>query len=233
MSGASKSVSGAVPTADAGASTATRVANLLRDQITTGSLPPGSRLKDNPLAQHHKVSRNTLRDALRQLEIDGLVALKRNAGFAVRTLTEDDAHDIYRVRRVLESAGVEASARAPRHELGAFGPVIEASRVSYAGERWSELGTTSLRLHQTIVGLIHSPRTDAFFSNILAQLRLVFAVMEDESLFQAQWLERDEELARLLLFGKRRQAQLELHQYLADSEVQVIDAIRHNAAVPL
>lgn len=211
---------------DSDAPTATRVSNLLREQIISGALPPGTRLKDTSLAERHQVSRNTLRDALRQLEIDGLVVLRRNAGFAVRTLTEDDAHDIYRVRHVLEPAGIEASTHVGRGDLAVFGAIVAASRAAASEGRWAELGTTSLRLHQAIVGLVDSPRTNAFFSNILAQLRLVFAVMEDESAFQAQWLDRDAELVRLLLSGKRRQVQLELRQYLLDSEAQVIDAIR-------
>lgn len=216
----------AISTEDIEAPTATRVANLLREQIILGSLPPGTRLKDTLMAAHHQVSRNTLRDALRQLEIDGLVVLRRNAGFAVRTLTEDDAHDIYRVRHVLEPAGIEASTHVAKDELARFSVIVGASRAAAAEGNWAELGTASLRLHQAIVGLIGSPRTDSFFSNILAQLRLVFAVMEDESAFQEQWLDRDEELVRLLLSGKRRQVQLELRQYLFDSEAQVIDAIR-------
>lgn len=202
----------------------------MREQITRGVLYPGARLKDTSLAEAYQVSRNTVRDALRQLENDGLVVLRRNAGYAVRTLTEEDAHDIYRVRHLLETAGVEASTRVPRADLAPLEAIVEASRVAAKGLRWSEVGTAALLLHQELVGLIGSPRTDMFFANILAQLRLVFAVMDDEATFQGQWFDRDEELAHLLLTGQRRRAQQELTQYLNDSEAQIIDAIRASGA---
>jgi DNA-binding GntR family transcriptional regulator len=213
-------------TGDENAHTATRVANQMREQITRGVLLPGVRLKDTSLAEAHQVSRNTLRDALRQLENDGLVVLRRNAGYAVRVLTEEDAHDIYRVRHLLESAGVDASTRVPRDGLAPLTASVDAERAAARDRMWAEVGTTGLRLHQGIVGLIGSPRTNAFFATIIAQLRLVFAVMEDEASFQAQWMDRDEELLELILTGQRRQAQLELTQYLIDSEMQIIDAIR-------
>jgi DNA-binding GntR family transcriptional regulator len=206
--------------------TATRVALELREQIISGALSPGTRLKDSQLASHHQVSRNTLRDALKQLESDGLVVSRRNAGSAVRVLTETDAHDIYKVRHTLEAAGIDASTAADRATVRGFRHYVASSRIAVAENRWSDLGTSSLRLHQAIVGLLGSPRVDAFFSNTLAQLRLVFAVMNDESVFQTQWVPRDEELVSLLIAGNRRQAQMELRQYLLDSEAQVIDAIR-------
>lgn len=217
------------PSSD-GLDTAARVASELREQIMTGVLSPGVRLKDSWLAEHYGVSRNTLRDALRQLESDGLVTSKRNAGYTVRRLTEEDAHDIYNVRHILESAGIDLSVAADRGDMSRFNNYVALSSQAAAAKRWSDLGTDSLRLHQGIVELIGSPQINTFFSNILAQLRLVFAVMQDEAAFQIQWVERDVELVALLTSGNRRQAQLELRQYLLDSEGQIIDAIRASDA---
>jgi DNA-binding GntR family transcriptional regulator len=217
------------PSSD-GLDTAARVASELREQIMTGVLLPGIRLKDSWLAEHYGVSRNTLRDALRQLESDGLVTSKRNAGCTVRRLTEEDAHDIYNVRHILESAGIDLSVAADRGDMSRFNNYVELSSQAAAAKRWSDLGTGSLRLHQGIVELIGSPQINTFFSNILAQLRLVFAVMQDEAAFQIQWVERDAELVALLTCGNRRQAQLVLRQYLLDSEGQIIDAIRASDA---
>lgn len=205
---------------------AIRVADEIREQITRGALRPGTRLKDTILSEAHGVSRNTLRDALRQLDNDGLVVLRRNAGYAVRVLTEADAHDIYRVRHLLELAGVDATTRVTREGFAPLTASMEEARVAIRNHSWSEVGTTGLHLHQSIVGLIGSRRIDSFFANVLAQLRLVFNVMEDEAGFQSQWITRDEELVELILAGQRRRAQLELTQYLNDSEAQVVDAIR-------
>lgn len=205
---------------------ASMVAATLREEITTGDLPPRTRLKDTELAQRHQVSRNTARAALRELEREGLVSSRPHAGFSVRALTEADAHDIYRVRQTMESAGIEASTHATSVQLDRFSSHIERARQAAEFGDWPGIGTNSLRVHQDIVGLLGSPRLDTFFASILAQLRLVFALMGDESAKHAAWIERDHNLVVMLQSGNRRQAMMELRSYLADSEAQIIDAIR-------
>ena len=63
-----------------------RIANLLREQITSGSLPPGALLPSEPeLARHHGVSRQTARAALQALEQEGLVFVRARRGRIVRS----------------------------------------------------------------------------------------------------------------------------------------------------
>jgi DNA-binding GntR family transcriptional regulator len=209
---------------------ATQVAAALREEIIVGQLPPRTRLKDAVVAQRHQVSRNTAREALRELEREGLVTSRPYAGSSVRALTEVDAHDIYRVRRTIEAAGIEASTGASPAQLKQLSGFVDAARRAAAEGSWSDVGTNSLRVHQGIVALLGSPRLDEFFATILAQLRLVFALMDNESSMHVQWIDRDHDLVLMLQSGKRRQALLELQQYLADSEAQIIDAIRASSA---
>lgn len=211
-------------------SVADRVAAALRDDIIHGRLKPGMRLKDAELAARFDVSRNTLRDAVKQLTTDGLITSRRNAGGAVRQLSEDDVRDIYTVRRILEISGITASSRLKQSQLTGLSAAIEEASRAVSDERWSELSTASLQFHQALVALNGSERLDRFFANILAQLRLVFAVMVNESEFQLQWLERDRQIARLILSGMRTEANAVLGRYLDDSEAMIIDTIRSTRA---
>ncbi|WP_293781590.1 GntR family transcriptional regulator [uncultured Aeromicrobium sp.] len=203
-----------------------RIAQQLREEILIGEIMPGTRLKDQALAERFDISRNTVREALGQLARDGLVVYRRNAGCAVRILTEEDARDIYRVRRSIEAAGVDASTAVGPTTLDQLRRQLAVSAAAIQQEQWTQLDTSSLRIHQHLVGFIGSPRLDAFFATILAQLRLVFAVMPDEVAHQREWFSRDTELVEDLLSGRRRQAHGVLLQYLEDSERQIIDAIR-------
>jgi DNA-binding GntR family transcriptional regulator len=209
---------------------ADRIAMALRDDIMTGLLLPGTRLKDAQLAERFDVSRNTLREAVRLLVTAGLAVTRRNAGSAVREVSEADAREIYAVRRTLELAGVQASSAAPADRLGSVRAAVASSQQACAQQRWSDVGTASLGFHRAIVSLNGSARIDQFFSNNLAQLRLVFAVMSDEAEFQMQWVDRDAAIAEHLLGGRRREAAAALSQYLADSEALIIDAIRASAS---
>jgi DNA-binding GntR family transcriptional regulator len=79
-----------------------QVQDELRQSIITGRLIPGERLVERKLIAMMGVSRTVIREALRQLESEGLVAIVPNKGPIVRTLTVEEARDIYAIRAVLE-----------------------------------------------------------------------------------------------------------------------------------
>ncbi|PLC11303.1 hypothetical protein AUQ48_02380 [Kocuria flava] len=222
-------------TTDDTASASGRVRDALRTQILRGELPPGARLMDRALAPQHGVSRNSVREALRLLESDGLVVHARNTGSSVRVLTAADVADIYAARRVLEVGGVQTSSRATDRDLAEVDRAATAGLHERTLEDWRGAGTASLVFHAALVGLAGSARLNAFFTDLAAQLRLAFAVMPDEAAFQTQWMERDRTIADLLLSGRRDAAEIELLAYLADSEAAVVDAVRaaqRSAVVP-
>ena len=79
-----------------------RVADVLAKRILSGELPPGTRIKQDQLAEELSVSRIPVRDALRILEMRGLVTLRANAGARVSGLTLHDMDISYRIRESLE-----------------------------------------------------------------------------------------------------------------------------------
>lgn len=198
----------------------------LRRQITEGHLVSGDRLIDAALAEQYQVSRNTVRDALRLLTADGLVVSIRNAGSSVRSLDTDDVREIYAARRLIEAAAVAQSARASDEQLEHLDAVANATQRFIAERNWKEAGTSSLIFHQALVQLANSSRVNAFFENLVAQLRLAFAAMQDERRFQSQWSTRDRQIADRVLSGRREEAKALLMNYLDDSEAMVLDAIR-------
>lgn len=86
--------------------TAERVAVILRDRITEGYFPPGSRLSEESISGALAVSRNTLREAFRLLSHERLLEHRLNRGVFVRILAVDDLIDIYRVRLLVECAAL-------------------------------------------------------------------------------------------------------------------------------
>lgn len=215
---------------ESGLLTGDRIASVLREDIFAGRLLPGTRLKDAELAARFDVSRNTVRDAVRHLGADGLVIARLNAGSAVRRLSEDDARDIYSIRRILETSGIEASSRVPRETLAPVTRALDEADRAVQEERWADLSTASLQFHRALVALNGSARLNDFFGVILAQLRLVFAVMPDESAFQLRWIDRDQDIAAMVASGRRSEATAALTAYLSESEALIIDAIRASEA---
>lgn len=83
------------------------VANRLRQAILTGSLPPGTRLIEQELAQDLAVSRIPIREALQRLSEEGLVRRIPNHGAFVYSPTKEEIEQISSLRVVLECFVVE------------------------------------------------------------------------------------------------------------------------------
>ncbi len=79
-----------------------RVFNKIRGDILSGAYHENEELKENTLATELGVSRTPVREALRQLELEGLVTIIPNKGASVTGITKKDIHDIYMIRSYLE-----------------------------------------------------------------------------------------------------------------------------------
>lgn len=80
----------------------TQTLEKLREAISEGYFQPGQRLLERELCEELGVSRTSLREALRQLESEGLVSTIPHHGPIVAKMTLKDAEEIYQVREVLE-----------------------------------------------------------------------------------------------------------------------------------
>lgn len=78
----------------------------MREAILTAALPPGTRLRQEKLADVFGTSRIPVREALRALEYEGLVASLPYRGFTVTELDADDIEEVYDLRVLLESHAV-------------------------------------------------------------------------------------------------------------------------------
>ncbi|THH38150.1 GntR family transcriptional regulator [Aliishimia ponticola] len=110
-------------------------------EIREGSLLPGDRLRETELAQRLGVSRTPVREAIRQLEADGLVAHVPRTGATVRRLDYPEVMELYEMRAVLEGTAARLAARAAsdieleelaalHDRLAATGDPKEAARLN-------------------------------------------------------------------------------------------------------
>ncbi|GAA3147736.1 GntR family transcriptional regulator [Planomonospora alba] len=205
-------------------STAERVADILRERIAQGLFAPGQRLSEEAIGAALGVSRNTLREAFRLLGHERLLEHRLNRGVFVRVLSAQDVADVYRVRRVIEGAAVRHAAAAPPE---AFAPLREAvADAVRAAERggWQDVGTANIRFHQALAALNGSPRLDEAMRQLLAELRLVFHVMENPRAFHEPFVSRNLELVELLEAGRTAEAGAALERYLDDAEELLLRA---------
>lgn len=114
---------------DAGA----RIADGIRTRIIAGEYPPGTRIRQEDVAAEFGASRVPVREAIRQLEYEGLVTVVANSGAWVSRLTLAECEEVYQMRERLEPLLLRYSA--PQLGASDLGHLAElAQRISDAGD---------------------------------------------------------------------------------------------------
>ena len=97
----------------------------LRDNILTGKYAEQEELRENTIGKELGVSRTPVREALRQLELEGLVTIIPNKGAYVSGITGEDVKDIYRMRSLLEGLCARwAAERITEEQMGRLDEII-------------------------------------------------------------------------------------------------------------
>jgi len=195
-----------------------QVLDFLRQAIISGRLAPGSRLVERELIEMMDVSRTVIREALRQLETEGLVATIANKGPVVRELSVGEAKDLYAIRGALiglaarlfvQQAGADAieTLRAALnetvrcYEAGDPGLILEAKNRFYdalvAGAGSESLSSMISTLNARVwrwraLGLSHPKRSPERSQQSILGLRAMFAAIAARDAAKAEALARAE-----------------------------------------
>jgi DNA-binding GntR family transcriptional regulator len=155
--------------------TAQQLADGLSERIMAGAFGPGDRLRESAIAAELGVARNTVREAVRILELTGLVRYEVNRGAVVIAPTPETVEALYTARERLETAAV---ARTPRPEqLAAITKAFdELAEAAGTGDK-NRIVDRDLAFHQAIVALLDSSRLDAFFAGLTRELRFYLMVL--------------------------------------------------------
>jgi DNA-binding GntR family transcriptional regulator len=157
-------------------STVDQVADRLRRMIWRGELQPGFRLKEQQLSKSFGVSRNTIRDAIRDLAQDGLLTHELHRGAIVRELSPQDVTDLYRVRRLLETNAVQQP-DLTEHELEKIGQAVAGLERAVEAKDWEAAVAADRDFHAGLIAMHRSPRLDRFYEQISAESRFALGIL--------------------------------------------------------
>ncbi len=187
-------------------STAQQIANGVRDLLLRGDLGPGTPLREGDLAAQLGVSRNTIREALRVLVAEGLLAYTVHRGVFVPELSAADVKDIYRARLAVESAGIRATASIGSSAFGVLREAVSEMRTASTNGDWKRVGDLDLTFHAGVAAFAGSARLDEFYRRLLAELRLRLASVDRSDEHLERWVEDHEALLEALVAGRTDEA---------------------------
>lgn len=124
----------------------------LRDEIINGNLQPGERIVETRIARELNVSQSPIREALRDLELMGLVDSVPYKGTFVRNLSLKDLRDAYKLRSNLEGlAAKEAAMLIVKSELHDLENLCEQMNSAARDNKLKEFVNLDIKFHKTIV----------------------------------------------------------------------------------
>jgi DNA-binding GntR family transcriptional regulator len=195
------------------ASTSAMLASLLRDELLSGSLAPGSPLRDTDLAARANVSRGTAREALAELAREGLVVQTLHRGVRVASPTEADVADVYGARRVLEGAGLERLLAS-----GEVGPLREALDAMARARSIPEGVEADAAFHLAIVAATGVERLVAAAQRAMREVRLVLAASDRAAADLDAQVAAHRSLLDAIASGDGARARAALEEHLAHGE---------------
>lgn len=159
------------------------VFNTLRKAILTGELKPGERLMEIHLANRLGVSRTPIREAIRKLELEGLVIMIPRRGAEVAQITEKSLKDVLEVRRALDALCTElACDRISEEEKENLREACSAfERATVTGDA-TTIAAADVAFHDIIVQATGNARLIQLINNLSEQMyRYRFEYIKDES----------------------------------------------------
>ena len=142
------------------------ITSAIRSKILTGELQPGAKLAEQKLAEEFGSSRAPIREALRQLEQEGMVEYSRNVGCSVRRVKPEDAYEIYLLRANLEMTALRYfDCKFPEEDLRTLRGILEEMRNVRPGDL-SQIVENDKRFHAVIVQRAGLPRLLKFWDDL-------------------------------------------------------------------
>ncbi len=204
-------------------------AGKIREMLISGALLPEQKLSEHRISTLLGISRNTLREVFRLLTSQRLLSHIPNRGVFVAAPREADLVDIYRLRLTVQRGGILASRKSHPALVTMRALAEKADELARLGE-WHAVGTTNMEFHRAMVQLNDSQRVSEAFELALAEMRLVFGLMEDSRHLHEPYISWNMRILEALEANDLQRAAQELELYLVQSQSDVLAALARSKA---
>lgn len=206
------------------------VFHTLRRAILMGELEPGERLMELQLTEKLGVSRTPIREAIRKLELEGLVVMVPRKGAAVAKITEKDLLDVLEVRCSLEELAVELACERISEEAL---QLLESSMKEFqeslsSGKDITAIAEKDVQFHDIIFEATGNRRLIQMVSNLQEQMyRYRIEHLKNPDTYP-QILQEHEEILACLVKREREEARAAIRRHITNQVEEVRRTIQED-----
>ena len=207
------------------------VFNTLRRAILKGELEPGERLMEIALANKLGVSRTPIREAIRKLELEGLVIMIPRKGAEVARITEKDLRDVLEVRTSLEKLAIElACDRITAEEIAELRETCQAFADSLGSDELTTMAEKDVAFHDVIFRATKTARLIQILNNLREQMyRYRLEYLKDVGA-RPRLVEEHKEILDAVIRRDKESAVKLIEEHIYIQEVTVIKKIQEQDA---
>lgn len=205
------------------------VFNTLRKAILRGELKPGERLMEIQLANKLGVSRTPIREAIRKLELEGLVLMIPRKGAEVAQITEKNMQDVLEVRKALEELSVQlACERITPEQVEEMKMAAEDFRKVLKSGDVTKIAEADVKFHDIIFAATNNQRLITLLNNLREQMyRFRVEYLKQKECYP-QLLEEHDKLIALISGGEIEEACELMGCHIDNQASTVSDVIRRD-----
>ena len=198
------------------------VFNTLRQAILKGELEPGERLMEIQLAERLGVSRTPIREAIRKLELEGLVLMIPRKGAEVAKISEKSLRDVLELRRSLEELALElACQRMTEEEIDELEDAQRAFRKAVDSKDVMLMAETDEKYHEIIYQGTKNSRLVQILNNLREQMyRYRLEYIKDADKRQILLIEHDN-ILKAVRNRKVAEAKAAMREHIDNQEITV------------
>ena len=197
----------------------------LRQAILRGELKPGERLMEIQLANKLGVSRTPIREAIRKLELEGLVITIPRRGAEVAEITEKNMQDVLEVRKSLEALAIQlACERMTQEAIEQLKQKSIDFQASLSTKDVTKIAEADVQFHDVIFEATDNQRLVQLLNNLREQMyRFRVEHLKNEDWYP-QLIEEHEEIIRRLENREREKAMQIISKHI-DNQVNVVRGV--------
>ena len=204
-----------------------RVFEKLREDILSGVYKDCDELREITIGEEMGVSRTPVREALRQLELEGLVVMIPRKGAEVARITEKDLRDVLEVRCSLEELAAELAAERMDEEgqEKLDQALVEFESAIESGDN-AAIADSDMEFHDIIFDATGNPRLIQIISNLREQFYRYRLEYVKDTDYHIVLLNEHKELVDAIESGKKEEARQIMKKHITNQEMTVIRNIK-------